>query len=135
MPKQKNIIGVGRRKSSVASVLLIENNKKNKNNIIINKKPLAEYFPTITLQSVVLKPLVALELENKFIFKINVKGGGKVGQAGACLHGISRALLEFDEELKDELKKRNFLTRDSRVKERKKAGRPGARKRFQFSKR
>ena len=131
--KNNTIIGIGRRKSSVARVFLSEVNKKT--NITVNKKEFSKYFPTIELQKSILEPLNKLGLDKKFSFKINVQGGGVKGQANACLHGIARAIVQYDSELREVLKANNLLTRDSRVKERKKPGRPGARKRFQFSKR
>ena len=134
MATEKNIIiGIGRRKSAVARVFLSKAGKKI--NITVNKKKFNEYFPTMALQKSIFEPLRKLELDKKFSFNINVQGGGMEGQAGACLHGIARAIVQYDSELREVLKMNNLLTRDSRVKERKKAGRPGARKKFQFSKR
>ena len=131
---KKKIIEVGRRKSSVARVFL--NPKKGKKpSFTINKKAIEVYFPEEKLRYLVKQSLVEAKLENKFDIYINVFGGGKVGQANACLHGISRALVSYSEELRPILKQKGFLTRDSREKERKKSGQPGARKRFQFSKR
>jgi len=132
MTKQdKDIIGVGRRKTSVASVWL----KRGKGDILINRRKLEEYFPTEEQRSIVMAPLEKLELTGRYDLVIRVSGGGVEAQAVAARLGISRALVEEDEERKPSLKEEGFLTRDPRKKERKKYGQPGARKRFQFSKR
>ncbi|MFA7547210.1 MAG: 30S ribosomal protein S9 [Candidatus Cloacimonetes bacterium] len=122
---------VGRRKNAVARVRLTPGTGKR----IINKVQMKKYLQRETLEMVVEQPLKELGLSNNFDVFVNVYGGGLSGQAGAIRHGISRALVDYDEELKPALKARGFLTRDSRMVERKKPGRPGARKRFQFSKR
>lgn len=124
--------GTGRRKSSVARVRLYKGTGK----IVINGRSIDEYFGLETLKVIVRQPLVLTETEGKFDIICNVNGGGVAGQAGAIRHGISRALLEFDsEKLKLGLKKAGFLTRDPRMKERKKYGLKKARKAPQFSKR
>ena len=123
--------GTGRRKSSVARVYLVPGNGK----ITINKRDIDAYFGLETLKLIVRQPLELTETGAKFDVLVNVQGGGFTGQAGAIRHGISRALLEADESLRAELKKAGFLTRDSRMKERKKYGLKKARKASQFSKR
>lgn len=124
--------GTGRRKSSVARVRLYKGTGK----IVINGRNIDEYFGLETLKVIVRQPLALTETEGKFDIICNVNGGGVAGQAGAIRHGISRALLEFDsEKLKLSLKKAGFLTRDPRMKERKKYGLKKARKAPQFSKR
>jgi len=123
--------GTGKRKSSVARVWL----KPGTGNIIVNKKPLDEYFGRETSKMVVRQPLELTEKVGQFDIFVTVCGGGDTGQAGAIKHGITKALLEADVELRGTLKKAGFITRDSRVKERKKYGKAAARKRFQFSKR
>jgi small subunit ribosomal protein S9 len=128
----KNIgIGTGRRKTAVARVYLREGSGK----IVINGKNLDEYFPVPEQALVVRRPLMVTSNENKFDVLINVFGGGLNGQAGACLHGISRALTEVDQSNYASLKANGYLTRDSRMVERKKYGQRGARRKFQFSKR
>ncbi|MFT4704938.1 MAG: small subunit ribosomal protein S9 [Bradymonadia bacterium] len=104
-------------------------------NIVVNKLPVEEYFTRPTSVMVLKQPLELTEALEKFDFAVNVRGGGKSGQAGAVRHGISRALLAYDAELRPTLKRAGFLTRDARQKERKKYGQKGARARFQFSKR
>ncbi len=121
----------GRRKSSVARVRLLPGT----GDIKINKKSMDDYFPRETLRGMVTQPLTLTTTGDKFNVMANVNGGGISGQAGAIRHGISRALLCFDPELRPVLKKAGLLTRDPRMKERKKFGQKGARKRFQFSKR
>ncbi|RMG73043.1 MAG: 30S ribosomal protein S9 [Nitrospirae bacterium] len=121
----------GRRKTSVARVIM----KPGTGKIIVNKKPIEEYFPRETLQMIIRQPLQLVGMPNKFDIMVNVTGGGLSGQAGAIRHGISRALLLVDSDLRPKLKKEGFLTRDPRMKERKKYGLAGARKRFQYSKR
>jgi len=123
--------GTGRRKSSVARVYLLPGNGK----ITINKRDIDEYFGLETLKLIVRQPLELTDSASKFDIKVNVYGGGFTGQAGAIRHGISRALLEVDGELRPTLKKAGFLTRDPRMKERKKYGLKGARRAPQFSKR
>ena len=123
--------GTGRRKSSVARVYLVPG----KGEITINKKNIDEYFGLETLKVIVRQPLVATDTIDKFDVKVNVTGGGYTGQAGAIRHGISRALLEVDNEYRATLKKEGYLTRDPRMKERKKYGLKAARRAPQFSKR
>jgi len=123
--------GTGRRKSSIARVFL----KPGKGDIIVNDKPVDEYFSRETGRMVVRQPLVLTENEAKFDIKVNVLGGGETGQAGAVRHGITRALIDFSAELKPSLKKAGFVTRDAREVERKKVGFHKARRRKQFSKR
>jgi len=123
--------GTGRRKTSIARTRLYNGSGQ----IIVNGRPYNEYFPRATLQMIIKQPLELTKTEGKFDIKVNVKGGGLAGQAQAIKHGISRALLDFDPELRPVLKKAGFLTRDARVKERKKYGQRGARARYQYSKR
>ena len=123
--------GTGRRKSSVARVYLVPGT----GNITINKRSIDEYFGLETLKTIVRQPLVATETVEKFDVLVNVCGGGYTGQAGAIRHGISRALLQADGEYRPVLKKAGFLTRDPRMKERKKYGLKAARRAPQFSKR
>ena len=123
--------GTGRRKSSVARVYLVPG----KGEIKINKRSIDEYFGLETLKVIVRQPLVATQTEDKFDVLVNVYGGGYTGQAGAIRHGISRALLEVDAEYRPILKKEGYLTRDPRMKERKKYGLKAARRAPQFSKR
>jgi small subunit ribosomal protein S9 len=123
--------GTGRRKKSVARVRLIPGS----GNITINKRGIDEYFGLETLKTIVRQPLTLTNLTNKFDVVCTVTGGGVTGQAGAIRHGIARALLEFDENLRPVLKKEGYLTRDPRMKERKKYGLKGARRAPQFSKR
>ncbi len=130
----KNIevyLGTGRRKSSVARVRLVPGNGK----ITINKRDIDDYFGLETLKAIVRQPLVLTKLDGKFDVLVNVYGGGVSGQAGAIRHGITRALINFDAELKSDLKKAGFVTRDPRMKERKKYGLKKARRAPQFSKR
>ena len=124
--------GTGRRKKSIARVYLTPG----KGNIVINKRSIDEYFGLETLKVIVRQPLAATDTADKFDILVNVKGGGYTGQAGAIRHGISRALLQVDsEEYRPSLKKAGFLTRDPRMKERKKYGLKAARRAPQFSKR
>ena len=127
----QEFLGTGRRKTSVARVRLAAGAGK----ITVNGRAFEVYFPTETLRGVVNAPLTRTETTAKFDIKVNVKGGGPAGQAGAVRHGISRALLEADVNYRPALKSEGYLTRDPRMRERKKYGQPGARKRFQFSKR
>jgi len=122
---------VGRRKDAVARVRLTPGTGKR----IANKRTMKDYLARETLEMVVEQPLKLVGLSDKVDINVNVKGGGLSGQAGAIRFGISRALIKYDEELRPILKKNGFLTRDPRMVERKKPGRPKARKRFQFSKR
>jgi small subunit ribosomal protein S9 len=121
----------GRRKTSVARVSM----KPGTGEIHINKRPIDDYFGRPTSKMVVRQPLELTENVGKFDITVNVSGGGPSGQAGAIKHGITKALLAVDPELRTSLKKAGFITRDSRIKERKKYGRRGARRSFQFSKR
>lgn len=127
----EQINALGRRKAAVARVFLTEGSGK----ITINKKDLTEYFPSPLLQFIVKQPLTKLEIEGKYDIKINLRGGGFKGQSEAARLAVSRALIKINPEDKPALRAAGFVTRDSRVVERKKPGRPKARKRFQFSKR
>ena len=129
--KLTEYLGTGRRKTSVARVRLASGSGK----ITVNGRAFENYFPMEIQRGVVTQPLTVTGTMEKLDVRVNVAGGGPIGQAGAVRHGISRALLEFDAALRPALKAEGFLTRDSRAKERKKYGQPGARKRFQFSKR
>ncbi|MBP7349396.1 MAG: 30S ribosomal protein S9 [Butyrivibrio sp.] len=132
MAKAASYYGTGRRKSSVARVYLVSGS----GNVTINKRPVDEYFGLETLRMIVRQPLVATETNDKFDVIVTVRGGGTTGQAGAIRHGISRALLQADsDEYRPTLKKAGFLTRDPRMKERKKYGLKAARRAPQFSKR
>lgn len=131
MAKTQEFLGTGRRKTSVARVRLESGSGK----ITVNGRAFENYFVTETLRSVVSEPFAATETAGKFDVKVKVEGGGPSGQAGAVRHGISRALIEADANHRANLKSEGLLTRDPRMKERKKYGQPGARKRFQFSKR
>lgn len=124
-------LGTGRRKKSVARVFL----RPGKGEITINGRPFESYFPTESSRTPVRQALLATEMADKFDVLILAAGGGVSGQAGAARLGIARALVEFNSELRQRLKKAGFLTRDPRIHERKKYGQKGARKRFQFSKR
>jgi small subunit ribosomal protein S9 len=131
MAETKIYYATGKRKTSVARVYM----KKGKGNVVINNKPLSEYFGRETASMIINQPLDVIEMNNKFDFTIMVKGGGSTGQAGAIRHGITKALLTYDEEFRGELRKNGFVTRDARRVERKKVGLHKARKRPQFSKR
>ena len=124
-------MGTGRRKKSVARVFLVPGN----GNVVINKRSMDDYFGLDTLKYIVNQPLVLTDTLSRYDVKVNVHGGGFTGQAGAIRHGISRALVKADENLRAILKKEGFLTRDSRMKERKKYGLKKARRAPQFSKR
>ena len=124
-------LGTGRRKRSVARVKL----SLGSGQILVNKKPLDEYFPRESLKQIVRQPLEATASGSRFDVRVKAEGGGVTGQAGAIRHGIARALLAIDESFKETLRKNGFLTRDPREKESKKYGRKRARKRFQYSKR
>ena len=124
-------LGTGRRKSAVARVRLATGTGK----IVINGRTFENYFPMESLRVVVAQPLTVTGSTDKFDAQITVTGGGPAGQAGAVRHGLARALLTVDANLRPVLKAEGFLTRDPRMKERKKYGQPGARKRFQYSKR
>ena len=128
----KNIaIGTGRRKTAVARVFVRDGSGK----IVVNGKDVKEYFATAEQIQVVQQPLLVTSMGSKYDVLINVQGGGMNGQAAACLHGISRALVQIDPDARTSLKANGYLTRDSRMDERKKYGQKGARRRFQFSKR
>jgi small subunit ribosomal protein S9 len=121
----------GKRKTSVARVWM----RAGSGQITINKRPVEQYLVRESDRMRTIEPLKIADATDKFDINVNVRGGGISGQAGAIRHGISRALVIADQNLRDPLKKEGFLTRDSRMKERKKYGQPGARKRFQYSKR
>jgi small subunit ribosomal protein S9 len=129
--KTSEFLGTGRRKTSIARVRLSSGTGK----VTVNGRAFENYFPTDSLRMVVQQPLVVTSTTDKFDIRVNVTGGGPTGQAGAVRHGIARALLHVDAALRPSLKAEGLLTRDPRMKERKKYGQPGARKRFQFSKR
>jgi small subunit ribosomal protein S9 len=131
MAQAQEFIATGRRKTSVARIRMTAGSGK----IDINGKSFEDYFPTIPLQNTVLQPLQVVKLANSYDLSINTTGGGPTGQAGAARLAISRALLLVDANLRGTLKAEGLLRRDPRMKERKKSGQPGARKRFQFSKR
>ncbi len=124
-------LGTGRRKTSVARVIL----RSGKGQITVNSRPVERYFNSETARALVRQPLLATETADKFDVLILSNGGGITGQAGAARLGIARALVEFNSELRGKLKELGFLTRDPRAHERKKYGQKGARRRFQFSKR
>jgi small subunit ribosomal protein S9 len=129
--KAPHNLGTGRRKTAVARVRLATGTGK----IVINGRPFENYFPMESLRGVVTQPFIVTGSADKFDAQITVTGGGPAGQAGAVRHGIARALLTVDVNMRPVLKAEGFLTRDPRMKERKKYGQPGARKRFQYSKR
>lgn len=129
--KVQEFLGTGRRKTAVARVRLAAGSGK----IVVNGRPFETYFPTDSLRMVVTQPLTITDNVTKFDVRVNVEGSGPNGQAGAVRHGIARALLTVDAAMRPTLKAAGLLTRDPRMKERKKYGQPGARKRFQFSKR
>jgi len=131
MNQQAVYQATGRRKTAVARVRV----KPGSGKIIVNSKPYEEYFPTIALQNNILFPFQVTNTAKKFDISVNAKGGGITGQVGAIRLAVARALIQIDPELRGVLKKEGLLRRDPRMKERKKAGQPGARKRFQFSKR
>ncbi|MCH1504165.1 MAG: 30S ribosomal protein S9 [Verrucomicrobiales bacterium] len=122
---------IGRRKNAIARLQMREGSGQ----ITVNKLPYNEYFPTLSLQNTFLLPLQLTNLQSKYDLNINTAGGGLVGQAGAIRLAIARALVKIDAELRAGLKEKGLMRRDPRMKERKKPGQPGARKRFQFSKR
>ncbi len=127
----KRYYATGKRKTSIARVWM----KEGSGDLVVNKKKIDEYFSGDSFKMLIKQPLEVTGQMSRFDFYINVRGGGVSGQAGAIKHGISKALVEYDASLRPVLKQAGFLTRDSRIKERKKYGQPGARKRFQFSKR
>ena len=131
MAEEQRWYSTGRRKEAAARVWI----KPGTGKITINKRPMEEYFGRKVLQMIALQPMELVEQQDKIDVYANVAGGGLSGQAGAIRHGITRALMVMDSELRPVLKKAGFVTRDPRAVERKKYGRPGARKRFQFSKR
>ncbi|NJK92347.1 MAG: 30S ribosomal protein S9 [Blastochloris sp.] len=131
MPEKQIFSAVGRRKEAVAQV----NVKAGKGLITVNGNPFEEYFCTSAQRMAALQPLVATETQKRFDVQIRAEGGGLEGQAGASSMALARALVQVDVEFRPILKKQGLLTRDSRMKERKKSGQPGARRRFQFSKR
>ena len=126
-----NLYGTGRRKRSVARVFL----KSGSGKILVNGKDYKDYLCRQSLATIIIQPLVVLEIENSYDININVVGGGLSGQAGAIRLGIARALNTINEDYRKIIKQKGFLTRDARKVERKKPGQPGARKNFQFSKR
>ena len=128
---EEKYYATGKRKSSIARVWL----KSGNGQIMVNRQPLDDYFGRAILRMVIEQPLALTETIGKFDIDINVSGGGHAGQAGAIKHGISKALMAYNLDLRPTLKKAGFITRDSRVKEHKKYGRRAARARFQFSKR
>ena len=129
--KAPNFLGTGRRKTAIARVRLLTGSGK----IVVNGRAFENYFMTETLRGVVTQPLNVTQTAARFDVQVNVTGGGPAGQAGAVRHGIARALIEADATLRPSLKADGLLTRDPRMRERKKYGQPGARKRFQYSKR
>jgi small subunit ribosomal protein S9 len=131
MAKTEEFTATGRRKTSVARIRMTAGSGK----IDINGRSFEDYFPTSPLQNAVLQPLQTAKVVNSYDLSINTSGGGPTGQAGAVRLAISRALLQVDPNLRTTLKSDGLLSRDPRMKERKKSGQPGARKRFQFSKR
>jgi small subunit ribosomal protein S9 len=131
MAATQDFIGTGRRKTAVARVRLATGTGK----ITINRRPLEKYFLTEDQRAAVVQPLKVTDTAAKYDVRVNVQGGGPSGQAGAVRHGIARALLTVDAAMRPALKAEGLLTRDPRMRERKKYGQPGARKRFQFSKR
>ena len=130
-PKTQEIVTTGRRKTATARVRLATGSGK----VSVNGRPLETYFPTDALRTAALRPLSATQTVGKYDIRVNVSGGGPVGQAGAVSLGVARALLQLDANTKAPLRTEGLLTRDPRMRERKKYGQPGARKRFQFSKR
>ena len=128
---QVSYYGTGRRKTAAARVYL----RPGSGSVQVNGRSLDEYFPNEVLKMIIKQPLLLTETAERFDIQVTVEGGGSAGQAGAIRHGISRALLEYNGELRDRLKSAGLLTRDPRKKERKKYGQKGARARFQFSKR
>jgi small subunit ribosomal protein S9 len=131
MATTEEFIATGRRKTSVARIRMSAGSGK----IDVNGKSFEDYFPTIPLQNTVLQPLQLVKLTSSYDLSVNASGGGPTGQAGATRLAIARALLQVDANLRGPLKAEGLLRRDPRMKERKKSGQPGARKRFQFSKR
>jgi len=128
---EKRFYATGKRKTSIARIYM----KEGAGTITVNKRTFDDYFTRDSLKMLIQQPLDIVGKRGQFDFYVNVRGGGMAGQAGAVKHGISKVLVEYDQEMRAMLKKVGFLSRDSRIKERKKYGQPGARKRFQFSKR
>ena len=128
---EKKLYATGKRKTAVARVWM----KEGTGNWVVNNKDLYDYFPGESLRMLIQQPLDFVGKKDTFDFYISIKGGGISGQAGAVKHGISKVLAGYDDNFKSILRKSGFLTRDARIKERKKYGQPGARKRFQYSKR
>ena len=128
---EQHFTAIGRRKTSTARIML----KRGSGAIVVNNRPLDEYFGRETARMMVRSPFACVDLQDKFDVSVNVKGGGPSGQAGAIRHGITRALIHYDEDLRRALRKVGFVTRDAREVERKKVGLHGARKRPQYSKR
>jgi small subunit ribosomal protein S9 len=131
MAETTEFLGTGRRKTAVARVRLVSGSGK----IVVNGRPFENYFVVESQRTLATEPLVVTDTTAKFDVRVNVSGGGPNGQAGAVRHGIARALLQADANLRPTLKQEGLLTRDPRMRERKKYGQPGARKRFQYSKR
>jgi small subunit ribosomal protein S9 len=131
MADSKEFLGTGRRKTAVARVRMAAGSGK----IVINGRTFENYFATDTLRTMATAPLAVTESVSKYDIRVSVEGGGPTGQAGAVRHGIARALLQIDAALRPALKSAGLLTRDPRMREREKYGQPGARKRFQYSKR
>ena len=123
--------GTGRRKTSVARVWM----KPGSGRVVVNRRSFEDYFPRETLRMIIAQPLQITNTFGQFDLIVTVKGGGPTGQAGAVRHGLARALSRFDDTLRSPLKKAGLLTRDPRMRERKKYGQPGARQKFQYSKR
>ena len=132
---QPLVQSTGRRKQAIARVRVRPSEGEGEGTITVNKRPLNDYFPSKTHQMILTEPLRATELTEAYDIDATLDGGGPTGQAGALRHGIARALIKIDEALRPQIKRGGFLTRDARKKERKKYGQPGARKRFQYSKR
>lgn len=132
MTQTVQYMATGRRKNSVARVRLAPNGQ---GKVLVNNRPFEQYFPRESNRLIIMQPLELVKLDKKIDVNINVDGGGLSGQAGAVRHGIARALVKMDATLKAAIKKAGFLTRDSRMRERKKYGRKRARRRFQFTKR
>jgi small subunit ribosomal protein S9 len=131
MAVMERFYGTGRRKTSVARVWI----RPGTGRIVINRRPFEDYFPRETLRMIIAQPFQVTNTVGQFDMLVNVGGGGPTGQAGAVRHGLSRALATFDDKMRSPLKKAGLLTRDPRARERKKYGQPGARQKFQYSKR
>lgn len=131
MAEVNRYYGTGRRKTSIARVWL----RSGQGIITVNRRAFEDYFPRETLRMIICQPLELTNTRGQLDVRVNVGGGGAAGQAGAVRHGIARALLAFDDNLRAPLKRAGFLTRDPRMRERKKYGQPGARQKFQYSKR